>query len=63
MVDFIFITMVALIPVFALIDVVRNDFTNNNKLIWVLVIAIFNVLGGILYYIFGQQQKLERSTS
>lgn len=50
-----------LIPIIALIDVIRNDFTSNNKVVWILVILFMNLLGVILYFIFGTSQKIKTS--
>ncbi|RIV30573.1 PLDc_N domain-containing protein [Flagellimonas lutimaris] len=50
-----------LIPIIALIDVIRNDFTKNNKIVWILVILFTNLLGAILYFIFGTSQKIKTS--
>ena len=48
-----------LIPIIALIDVIRNDFTKNNKLIWILVILFTGLIGTLLYLMFGIQQKIK----
>jgi Phospholipase_D-nuclease N-terminal len=50
-----------LIPIIALIDVIRNNFTSNNKVVWILVILFMNLLGAILYFIFGTSQKIKTS--
>ncbi|NOU62210.1 PLD nuclease N-terminal domain-containing protein [Marinifilum caeruleilacunae] len=49
-----------LLPLIALIDILRCDFTNNNKLIWVLVVLLFPFFGPILYFIFGLKQKIRK---
>jgi len=46
------------IPIIALIDVLRNDFTKNNKLIWILVILFTGLIGTLLYLMFGTKQKI-----
>ena len=43
----------------ALLDVLRNEFTGNNKLIWVLVILFLQPIGAILYFIIGRQNKIK----
>ena len=48
-----------LIPIIALIDVLRSEFSNNNKLIWVLVILFTSLIGTLLYLMFGIQQKIK----
>ncbi len=47
------------LPVIALVDIIRNEFTGNNKLIWVLIVIFFNILGSILYFIMGKNQKVK----
>ena len=39
-----------LLPIIALIDVLRSNFKgSNDKLIWVLVVLFLNVFGSVLY--------------
>ncbi len=47
-----------LLPLFALIDILRNEFTGYNKIIWVIVVIFFPYLGSILYFILGNETKL-----
>jgi hypothetical protein len=47
-----------LLPLFALIDILRSNFEGNNKLIWILVVLFANVIGSILYFIIGRNQKI-----
>lgn len=47
-----------IIPIFALVDILRNEFSGNNKLIWLLVLVFFNIIGAILYFILGSKQKI-----
>ncbi|MCK8523662.1 PLD nuclease N-terminal domain-containing protein [Aquimarina sp. D1M17] len=51
---------IVLIPLVALIDILRSDFKDNNKLVWVIVVLFFNVIGGLLYFIIGVNQRLPR---
>ena len=54
------VTLVMLvIPIIALVDILRSEFEGNNKLIWVLVILLTWILGAILYYFIGRKQKIE----
>ena len=46
------------IPIIALIDVLRNDFTKNNKLIWILVILFTGLIGTLIYLMVGTKQKI-----
>lgn len=52
-----FLIIILIIPVIALIDILRSEFTGNNKLIWVLVVIFFNIIGSILYLLMGRSQK------
>jgi len=56
------LTMVYLfLTIIALIDILRSDFKGNNKLIWVLVVIFFNLLGILLYLTIGRQQKVTKT--
>lgn len=44
--------------IFAVIDILRSEFTGNNKLVWLLAVAFFPLLGSIAYFVFGRRQKL-----
>jgi hypothetical protein len=49
-----------LFPVFALIDILRHEYTGHNKLIWIVAVLIFPYLGAILYYLIGTRQKIRK---
>lgn len=50
-----------LLPIIALIDVLRSNFKgSNDKLIWVLVILFLNVFGSVLYFLIGTRQKIKK---
>ena len=49
----------ALFPILAIIDIVRNDFKGNDKLIWVLVTLLLPFLGPLLYFIIGRKNRLQ----
>ena len=42
----------------ALIDVLRNEFTGSNKMIWFLTVLLLPVLGSILYFIIADRHKI-----
>ncbi|WP_370391085.1 PLD nuclease N-terminal domain-containing protein [uncultured Winogradskyella sp.] len=44
--------------IIALIDIVKNEFSGNNKIVWLLVVLLGNFLGALLYFIIGRKQKL-----
>lgn len=45
--------------VYCLVDILRHEFTGNNKIIWVIVLLGFGPLGMILYWFIGRGQKVE----
>lgn len=49
-----------LLPILALVDIVRSKFEGNMQLIWILVVFFFNIIGSILYFIIGRNQKIQR---
>ena len=50
---------VVLLPIIALIDIVKSNFSrDNDKLIWVLIVLFFNIIGSILYFAIGVNQKV-----
>ena len=52
------ISIVFILPIWALIDIIRSQFNDpNNKIIWVLVVLLLPFLGSILYLAIGKGQK------
>ncbi|GAB3950983.1 hypothetical protein GCM10028805_30180 [Spirosoma harenae] len=48
-----------LLPIIALVDVIRSEFRgSNDKLIWVIVILFLNLIGAILYFFIGRNQRI-----
>jgi type IV secretory pathway TrbL component len=41
----------------ALIDVLKSEFTGNNKIIWLLVVIFIPLIGILAYYFVGTKQK------
>ena len=44
--------------IIALVDILKNEFTGNNKIIWVMVILLSWTIGAILYFFIGRNQKI-----
>lgn len=45
-----------ILMVVALIDVIRHQRTNGPFIMWVFIIVLGNLIGPILYFIFGRRQ-------
>jgi hypothetical protein len=44
-----------LLPVIALIDILKSKFDGNDKIVWVLVVLFLPILGSVLYFIIGKK--------
>ncbi len=52
-----------LIPIIALIDIIRSEFIGNNKIAWVLIVIFFPIIGAIIYFVIGNEQKIKNTGS
>ena len=55
----IFIIFTFILYIYILIDILKHEFTGYNKIIWILVLIFFPVLGAILYLVFGRSQRIK----
>jgi hypothetical protein len=44
--------------IWALIDILKNEFIGMNKIIWLLLVICLPLVGSICYYFIGMKQKL-----
>jgi TM2 domain-containing membrane protein YozV len=49
--------------IIALIDILKSEFTGNNKIVWVIVVLFSNFFGAILYFLIGRKQKIKIAKS
>jgi uncharacterized RDD family membrane protein YckC len=49
---------VGILWVLALVDILKGEFKGNDKLIWIIIVAVLPVLGAILYFVIGKNQKV-----
>lgn len=49
-----------LLPVMAIVDIMKSKFEGNLQLTWILIVFFFNVIGSILYFIIGRNQKIQQ---
>jgi len=54
------VPILLIIPIIALVDILKSEFTGNNKLIWVLVVLLSWIIGAILYFFIGRNQKIQQ---
>ena len=48
-----------ILTILALVDILKSEFSGNNKIVWVLVVLFFNLIGAILYFTIGRKQKIK----
>lgn len=54
--------LIGFVPfIFAFIDILKNEFTGYNKLIWLLAVLFAPVIGSIAYFFIGKKQKINNS--
>jgi len=50
--------LVGFVPfIFAFIDILKNEFTGSNKLIWLIAVLFAPVIGSVAYFFIGTKQK------
>ena len=56
------IMLIVILPtILALIDILKNESTGNNKIAWLLVVLFTSFIGAVLYFIIGRKQKLSNT--
>ena len=58
---FFLIIVSIILPIIALINILKNDFSRNDKLIWVLIVLLLPFVGAILYFILGSKSKIRKN--
>ena len=54
------LVLLGIIPtIIALINILKSKFNGNDKIVWVLVVLFFNLIGAILYFVIGRKQKIK----
>jgi len=46
------------LPLIALVDILRKNFKGSDKIIWVLIVLFLPILGPILYFLMGSRQNI-----
>ncbi|EFU69200.1 PLDc N-terminal domain-containing protein [Aliarcobacter butzleri] len=55
----IFVIFCFILYIFIIIDILKHEFTGYNKIIWIIVILCFPILGAILYLFIGRKQRIK----
>lgn len=43
--------------IYCMVDILKNSFANNNKIVWLLIVVFVPFIGSILYLTIGKNQK------
>ncbi|MBF7065316.1 PLDc N-terminal domain-containing protein [Aliarcobacter butzleri] len=55
----IFVIFCFILYIFIIIDILKHEFAGYNKIIWIIVILCFPILGAILYLFIGRKQRIK----
>jgi hypothetical protein len=53
-----FLIIILFFWIFCIVDVLRNSFNSNDKLVWILVLLIVPLLGPFLYFFIGRKKRI-----
>ena len=45
--------------IYCLIDILKNTFIKNDKIVWIIVVIFVPIIGSILYLLIGKNRKLK----
>ncbi len=48
---------ILVLPVIALVHMLRNDFRGKHRIVWVLIIVFLPLFGSILYFLIGKRYR------
>jgi pilus assembly protein TadC len=53
-----FLIIILFFWIFCIVDVLRNLFNGNDKLVWILVLLFVPLLGPFLYFFMGRKKRI-----
>lgn len=45
------------IYIYSLVDILKHEFRGKNKIVWIIVVLMFPLLGVLLYFLLGKKQQ------
>ena len=60
---FVIIFAMIAVWVYAIVDIAKNDFEGDNKMIWLLIVILVGFLGAIIYFIVGREKKIPKGSN
>lgn len=55
--EWLLIVTAILLPVLALVEIIRSNISSESKIIWILVVLLLPFIGSILFLLLGRSQK------
>lgn len=49
--------------IYTIIEILKNEYTGSNKIIWLAIVFFFFIVGVILYKYIGKSQKIEKKVN
>jgi heme/copper-type cytochrome/quinol oxidase subunit 4 len=46
-----------LLPIIAIVDIIRSRIHENDKIVWIIIIIFIPILGSILYFLLAQNRR------
>jgi len=56
--EWIILFLYCILSFITLVDILRSNLEGNNKLVWIMVVFEIPILGSILYFFIGRNQKI-----
>ncbi len=45
--------------IWTLVDIIKSEFAGSNKIVWTIIVLLLPLIGMILYYFIGKNQKIK----
>lgn len=55
----VFVVFSFVLYIYVLVDILKHEFIGYYKVIWILVIIFFPILGALLYLVFGRSKRIK----
>lgn len=59
-IDILFLGGILVFWIWSVIDVLKNEFTGSNKIVWLIIVLVLNLIGSFLYFFIGRKQKVQQ---
>ena len=56
--ELLILLIISVLWIWTVIDIAKNEFTGNNKTIWLLIVLLTYVFGMLLYFFIGKHKKI-----